>query len=217
MILSNILEFILHLDVHLASLVQNYGILVYILIFLMIFCETGLVVLPFLPGDSLIFAAGALAATGSLNVTILFTILFLAAVCGDTINYWIGSKLGPHLAKSKHIRFVKEEHLEKTKQFYAKYGNKTIVLARFVPIVRTFAPFVAGVGTMKYSQFIVYNILGGFLWVGLFIFGGFLFGNIPVVKENFSLVILGIILASFIPVVIEIVKHKKEKRKINIG
>ena len=214
MILFNIMEFILHLDVHLASLVQNYGILVYVLLFLIVFCETGLVVLPFLPGDSLIFAAGALAATGSLNVTILFTILFLAAVCGDTINYWVGSKLGLHLAKGEHIHFIKEEHIEKTKRFYVKYGNKTIVLARFVPIVRTFAPFVAGVGAMKYTQFILYNLIGGFLWVGLFIFGGFLFGNIPIVKENFSLVILGIILTSFIPVIIEIVKHKKEKREL---
>ena len=213
MVLSTILDFILHLDAHLASLVQDYGLLVYILLFLIIFCETGLVVMPFLPGDSLIFAAGALAATGSLNVTILFALLFLAAVFGDTINYWVGSKLGPHLAKGEHFKFIKEEHMEKTKQFYAKHGSKTIVLARFVPIIRTFAPFVAGIGAMDYKRFIFYNILGGLLWVSLFVFGGFLFGNIPIVKENFSWVILGIILTSFIPVIIEVVKHKRNKTR----
>ncbi len=211
MVLSIILDFILHLDKYLTFLTQEYGLLVYILLFLIIFCETGLVIMPFLPGDSLLFAAGALAATGSLNVTILFALLFIAAVLGDTINYWVGSKLGPHLAKGGHIKFIKEKHLEKTRQFYAKHGNKTIVLARFVPIVRTFAPFVAGVGAMEYSHFILYNILGGLLWVSLFVFGGFLFGNVPIIKENFSLVILGIIFTSFIPVIIEVIKHKKNK------
>ena len=172
--------------------------------------ETGFVVTPFLPGDSLLFAAGTFAAIGSLNVVFLFFLLWFAAVLGDSVNYWIGKKIGPR-AFEQDVRFLKKEYLEKTQRFYDKHGGKTIILARFVPIVRTFAPFVAGVGTMNYGRFFAYNVIGGFLWVGIFLSLGYFFGNIPFVQENFELVIFGIILVSVVPMVIEYVRSKARK------
>lgn len=210
-ILADLLDLFLHLDEHLTTVTQTYGSLTYFFLFLVIFMETGLVVTPFLPGDSLLFAAGALAAlpgTG-LNVVLLFVLLFVAAVIGDTVNYWIGKAIGPRVFEQNY-RFLKREYLERTQAFYAKHGGKTIILARFVPIVRTFAPFVAGVGTMSYRQFILFNVIGGFLWTVLFIFGGYFFGNIPIVKENFEFVILGIIFISVLPMFIEWYRGRKQ-------
>ncbi len=210
-ILTDLLDLFLHLDEHLTVVTQTYGSLTYFFLFLVIFMETGLVITPFLPGDSLLFAAGALAAlpgTG-LNVGLLFLLLFAAAVIGDTVNYWIGKAIGPRVFEQNY-RFLKREYLERTQAFYAKHGGKTIILARFVPIVRTFAPFVAGVGTMSYGQFILFNIIGGLLWTLLFIFGGYFFGNIPIVKENFEFVILGIIFISVLPMFIEWYRGRKQ-------
>jgi len=209
--LVTLLDFFLHLDVHLGEIILNYGIWTYAILFLIIFMETGFVVTPFLPGDSLLFAAGTFAALGSLDPIVLFILLFAAAVLGDTVNYWIGSVVGLR-AFEKERRFLNREHLEKTQRFYEKHGGKTIVLARFIPIVRTFAPFVAGVGTMKYRNFIFYNIVGAFLWTSLFIFGGYFVGNIPVVKENFEIVIIVIILISVLPMVVEYINSRREKK-----
>ena len=209
--LVTLLDFFLHLDVHLGEIIRNYGVWTYAILFLIIFMETGFVVTPFLPGDSLLFAAGTFAALGSLDPIVLFILLFAAAVLGDTINYWIGSVVGERTFE-KERRFLNREHLEKTQRFYEKHGGKTIVLARFIPIVRTFAPFVAGVGTMKYRNFIFYNIVGAFLWTSLFIFGGYFVGNIPVVKENFEIVIIVIILISVLPMVVEYINSRREKK-----
>jgi len=211
-LLNTVIDLFLHLDQHLSVVIQNYGSWTYALLLLVIFMETGFVVTPFLPGDSLLFAAGTFAALGALNVGLLFGMLFVAAVLGDTVNYWIGHTIGPRVFE-QDMRFLKREHLERTQRFYEKHGGKTIVLARFVPIVRTFAPFVAGVGTMSYGRFITYNVLGGFLWTSLFIFGGFFFGNIPVVKENFEFVILGIIFISVLPMIIEYIRAKNHKKQ----
>ncbi len=208
-----IINLILHLDQHLIWLTQNYGLWIYLIVFIIIFCETGLVIAPFLPGDSLLFTLGALAAVDSLNLKVLFVLLGIAAILGDTLNYWIGNLIGPRVIKKKKIPFLKEEYIEKTQRFYDKYGNKTIMLSRFIPIIRTVAPFMAGVGSMKYYQFILYNIIGGLAWVSLFLFGGYFFGNIPFVKENFSLVIIGIVIISLTPLVIEYIKHKLNKNK----
>ena len=197
-LLKQLIDVFLHLDRHLADVVRDYGAWTNTLLFVIVFCETGLVVTPFLPGDSLLFTAGALAALGDLNVWILVVLLSIAAILGDTVNYWIGKRIGPR-AFSGTVKFLKKEHLEKTEAFYEKHGKKTIILARFVPIVRTFAPFVAGVGSMTYGTFLAYNVLGGVLWVGACVFSGFFFGNIPVVKKNFSIVILAIIGISLIP------------------
>jgi membrane-associated protein len=202
-----LLDLFLHLDVHLNELVTQYGTLTYLILFLVIFAETGLVVTPFFPGDSLLFAAGTFAATGSFDVHLLFIIVAAAAILGDTVNYWIGSYIGPK-AFHKDTRFIKKEYLQKTHAFYEKYGGITIIIARFIPIIRTFAPFVAGIGTMKYSRFISYNIIGGLLWTTLFIYGGYLFGNIPFVRNNFSLVILAIIFISILPGIIKLLKHR---------
>ena len=210
--LKNFIDIILHLDKYLSVIIQNYGALTYLLLFLIIFAETGFVITPFLPGDSLLFAAGTFAAIGSLNVVWLFFILSTAAILGDTINYSIGKFLGSK-AFQKYPKIFKKEYLDKTHKFYEKYGAKTIVLARFVPIVRTFAPFVAGVGTMKYLKFLSYNVFGGILWVALFVFGGFYFGNIQFVKDNFSLVIIVIIILSFMPMLWEWWNHKSNKKK----
>lgn len=209
-IVTNLLSLVLHLDKYLNIVIENFGVVTYLILFLIIFAETGFVVTPFLPGDSLLFASGAFAAVGVLNPFLLFMILFAAAVLGDSVNYWFGSFVGPKAIDSKRVaRFIKREYITKTEKFYEKYGAKTIVLARFVPIVRTFAPFVAGVGTMQYRTFITYNIVGGFAWVAIFVWGGYFFGNIPVVKEHFSFVIIAIILISVLPMAIEYIKHKK--------
>jgi membrane-associated protein len=200
------IEFVLHLDKYLDLIIQQYGTWTYLILFLIVFLETGLVVTPFLPGDSLLFAAGALAVKG-LNVPFLIVLLSIAAILGDTVNYWIGSYIGPKVFRKKHSLIFHPEYLERTHKFYDKYGAKTIVLARFVPIVRTFAPFIAGVGKMHYPKFLTYNVLGGILWVGLLTLAGHYFGAIPVVKENFELVIIGIIVVSLIPVLIEFLKH----------
>lgn len=212
-IISWFVDFILHLDVHLGALIQTFGIWSYAVLFLIIFCETGLVIAPFLPGDSLLFTAGALAAIGSFNIIVLFIVIALAAILGDTVNYSIGKFLGPRVFKSKS-KFLKKEYLEKTKTFFAKYGNKTIVIARFVPIIRTFAPFIAGVGEMPYWEFLSYNIIGGIAWVALFLFGGYFFGNIAFMKQHFSIVIIFIILISLVPVIVEIIKHRLKKHNL---
>ena len=211
-ILKNFIDFILHLDKYLSVIIQNYGTLTYLFLFLIIFAETGLVATPFLPGVSLLFAAGTFAAIGALNVLWVFAVIAVAAILGDTINYSIGKFLGSK-AFEKYPKIFRKEYLDKTHKFYSKYGNKTIVLARFVPIVRTFAPFVAGVGKMKYSNFLLYNIVGGIVWTALFVFGGYYFGNLPIVKNNFSIMIIIIIVLSFIPLVWEYWKHKKSKAK----
>lgn len=210
--LSFIVDFILHIDHYLAEIIASTGLWTYAILFIIIFIETGLVVTPFLPGDSLLFAAGALAATtGELNVLALFGLLALAAVLGDTANYWIGHAVGPK-AFSGNSRFLKKEYLERTHQFYEKHGGKTILLARFIPIIRTFAPFVAGVGEMTYTHFITYNVVGGILWTAIFIFGGYFFGNIPFVQNNFSLVVIAIILISVLPAVVEIIRNRQKPK-----
>jgi membrane-associated protein len=200
-----LIDFILHIDDHLQELISAYGTLTYVILFLIIFCETGLVVTPFLPGDSLLFAAGAFAALGLLNPWLLFVILVVAGILGDGVNYWIGRTFGLK-GFSDTGRFLNTKYIEKTNAFYAKHGPSTIVIARFLPIVRTFAPFVAGMGRMNYRTFTTYNITGAILWVGSCSLAGYLFGNIPVIKENFSLVVLGIIVVSLIPGAVAILK-----------
>lgn len=207
--LTNIVDFILHIDAHLTEMVTQYGGWTYAILFLIVFCETGLVVTPFLPGDSLLFAAGALSAGGGLHPVPLLILLSIAAILGDTVNYWIGSWAGVRVFDGRY-RVLKPEYLEKTERFYAKYGGKTIILARFVPIVRTYAPFVAGAGRMSYPRFLFFNVTGGLLWIGIFVPAGYYFGNIPVVQENFGLVVIGIILVSVLPMVVEYVKHRRD-------
>ena len=213
-ILKSIVDFVLHIDSHLVELVARYGALLVPILFIIVFCETGLVVTPFLPGDSLLFAAGALAAvdiSGSLNILVLWVVLSVAAILGDSVNYAIGKRIGKGVFKPGN-RILKLEYLERTEEFYEKHGSKTIILARFVPIVRTFAPFVAGVGNMDYKRFITYNFVGGLLWVTLFLAAGFLFGNVPFIKENFSLVTIGIILVSVVPMGLELLKERSRSR-----
>lgn len=207
--LTALIDFILHIDKYLEILIQGYGTLVYLFLFAIIFLETGLVITPFLPGDSLIFVAGAFAASGSFNIFLLFILLAIAAILGDTLNYWLGNKFGEKVFS----RFIKQEHLEQTRLFFHKHGKKTIVLARFVPIIRTFAPFVAGIGKMEYKIFLSYNIIGGIAWTALFTFAGYFFGNIQIVKNNLNIVIIAIIIISFIPVISEYLKHKKDNNK----
>jgi len=211
-IINFFIDFILHLDTKLPEIIQNYGTWTYGILFAIIFMETGFVVTPFLPGDSLLFAAGTFAGLGSLNPWLLWGLLFVAAVVGDTVNYWIGHTIGPR-AFDQNIRFLKRDYLDRTQEFYEKHGGKTIVLARFVPIVRTFAPFVAGVGTMNYSRFIVYNVVGGFVWTGIFIWLGYFFGNMPFVQKNFELVIIIIILVSVLLMVVEYFRNRGKKEK----
>jgi membrane-associated protein len=208
--LTAAIEFFLHLDKYLGGIIQNYGAWTYLILFTIVFCETGLVVAPFLPGDSLLFAAGAFAATGVLNPLWLFLLLSTAAIAGDTVNYWIGYYVGPGILQKKKIRFIKKEYLDRTHRFYEKYGSQTIVIARFVPIIRTFAPFVAGIGFMPYRRFSIYNIAGGIAWVAIFIFGGYYFGNLPVVKNNFSIVIVAIIVISVLPAIIGFLQQRKK-------
>jgi membrane-associated protein len=209
--ITNLIDFILHLDKHLNYIIEGSGLWCYLIFFLIIFAETGLVVTPFLPGDSLLFALGTLAATGSLKAAWLFVVLSAAAILGDSANYAIGKYFGQVILKHEGSWFLKKEHIERTHGFYEKYGAKTIVIARFVPIVRTFAPFIAGVGKMTYLKFFSYNVIGGLLWVTLFVFGGFFFGNIPVIKRNFTLVIFAIIIISILPAVIEVIRQKGQK------
>ncbi|WP_186429180.1 DedA family protein [Clostridium sp. BSD9I1] len=206
------IDFILHIDTHLSAIVQNYGMWSYAVLFLIVFCETGLVVLPFLPGDSLIFAAGALVSVSSMNIFTLLLVLMAAAIIGDTVNYEIGKLLGRGLYENQNIKFIKKEYLDKTNSFYDKHGGKTIILARFVPIIRTFAPFVAGMGKMHYSKFISYNIVGGITWVALFTLMGYFFGNLPAVQHNFTLVIFAIILVSVLPGAFAYLKSKISSR-----
>lgn len=212
------IHFILHMDKELPIIINAIGPWTYLALFAVIFIETGVVIMPFLPGDSLLFAAGATASLEGtiLNPWVLFVLLAVAAVAGDTINYWIGHTLGPKVFTS-NSRFLKKEHLERTQAFYEKHGGKTIFLARFVPIVRTFAPFVAGVGRMRYSYFLSYNLIGGIVWTGLFIGAGYFFGNIPFVKENFSLVILAIIVLSLVPAIFEVIKERRSKPSASTG
>lgn len=211
-LLLSFVDLFLHLDKHLADIIDKFGLWTYALLFLVIFMETGFVVTPFLPGDSLLFAAGTFAALGSLNVGLLLLLLIVAAILGDTVNYWIGHYMGPRVFE-ENIRFIKKEHLERTHEFYEKHGGKTIVLARFVPIIRTFAPFVAGVGRMTYGRFLTYNVFGGVLWVTLFTLGGYFFGNLQVVKENFTLVVMGIIAISLVPAVYEALKAYLDSKR----
>jgi membrane-associated protein len=209
-IIKFLIEFILHIDKHLGEIIKNYGTFTYLILFFIIFAETGFVFTPFLPGDSLLFAAGVFASLGSFNILILLGILMAAAILGDTVNYWIGHFFGEKIVRNPKVP-IKKEHIEKTNRFFEKHGGKTIILARFVPIIRTFAPFVAGAGQMSYGKFIFYNIIGGILWVSIFTLAGFFFGNIPLVKKNFSLVVIVIILISLVPMIIEVVKNKKTK------
>ena len=207
-VIRQLVDFILHIDIHLAELIARYGTGTLVLLFLIVFAETGLVVTPFLPGDSLLFAAGAFAARGALDIGLLVPILLVAAILGDTVNYWIGQRIGRRAFSGK-IPFIKQEYLQRTESFYERHGGKTIILARFVPIIRTFAPFVAGIGTMSYARFIVYNVVGALLWVVLFTVGGYFFGNLPMVQRNFKLVILAIIVVSVMPIVVEFVRARR--------
>lgn len=213
--INEIISFILHIDQHLISLSTQYGVWLYAILFLIVFCETGLVVTPFLPGDSLLFASGAVAAAsnGALNVHIMVAILLAAAILGDAVNFTIGKYFGEKLFANPNSRIFKQEYLQKTHDFYEKYGGKTIIIARFVPIVRTFAPFVAGMGNMNYAQFIRYNIIGALAWVLSLTYLGYAFGNLPIVKDNFGKVVLAIIVLSVLPMIFEFVKHKMAQRK----
>ena len=210
-LIKYLIDFILHLDKHLVELVTQYGVWTYGILFLIIFCETGLVVTPILPGDSLLFAVGALAAKGGLNVFTVFVLLSIAAILGDTVNYWVGKIVGPRVFSSENSRWLNKEHLQRTHEFYEKYGGKTIIIARFMPIIRTFAPFVAGIGQMSYGKFILYNIVGGIVWIGGFLYAGYFFGNIPVIKRNFTLVVFAIIIVSVLPAVFEYWRSRRAK------
>ena len=214
-LLLKLIDVVLHIDRYLGPLVEQFGPWMYALMFLVIFCETGLVVTPFLPGDSLLFALGAVCALApphNLDLTTLMILLTIAAVIGDTVNYWISAKVGPRLFRGENVRFLNRKHLERAHEFYERYGGKTIILARFMPIVRTFAPFVAGMGKMTYPRFMAYNVIGGVVWIVSFLLLGFFFGNMPVVKKNFGLVIIGIIVLSILPAVIEIWREWRKKK-----
>lgn len=210
-LLALILDFILHVDVHLQSLMNNYGLWVYAILFLIIFCETGLVVTPFLPGDSLLFAAGALTVGTALDVNLLAGALIVAAVLGNITNYTIGHFFGERLFQNPNSRVFRRDHLDKTHAFFAKHGGKTIIMTRFLPIVRTFAPFVAGMGAMTYKRFMAFNFIGGFLWVVSFVYAGHFFGNLPVVRKNFTMLIIGIIVISLLPLLIEGIRHRLKR------
>jgi membrane-associated protein len=207
------IDFIIHIDVHLSAVIQSYGVWTYLILFLIIFCETGLVVTPFLPGDSLLFAAGTFAAKGALDAAWLFFLLSIAAVAGDTVNYWIGCIVGPKVFHKEKVRFLNREYLDRTHSFYERYGGKTIIIARFIPIIRTFAPFVAGIGSMTYWRFISYNVVGGIAWIAACVFAGYYFGNLPVVKENFTIVIFAIVFISILPGIIEFLRQRGLRNK----
>lgn len=209
--IAGAVDVFLHLDKYLAGIISQYGTLTYALLFFVVFMETGFVVTPFLPGDSLLFAGGALSVSSSLNIWLVYSLFLAAAILGDTVNYWLGNSLGPRVF-DKYPKIFKKEYLDKTHEFYEKYGNKTIVLARFVPIVRTFAPFVAGVAKMSYPHFITYNLLGGFSWVTIFVWGGYFFGNLPFVQKNFHYVVFLIIILSVLPIFWEVYKSKSSKK-----
>ena len=209
--LTFVFDFILRIDVHLGEIITSYGFVTHLILFAIIFAETGFVVTPFLPGDSLLFAAGAFAALGKLNIWVLLGLLSVAAVLGDTLNYWIGHFFGQKIVSNPKIPFINQDHINETNRFFEKHGGKTIILARFVPIVRTFAPFVAGVGKMNYGHFFAFNVVGGIVWITLFTLAGFFFGNIPAVQHNFTLVILVIIVISVLPMIWHGVMAKKNK------
>jgi membrane-associated protein len=209
-LLRSVIDLFLHLDQHLSRVIADYGVWTHLILFLIIFAETGLVVTPFLPGDSLLFAAGTFAALGSLDLWLLVVLLVAAAILGDTLNYWVGAWVGPR-AFSGNVKFLRKDYLERTHAFYEKHGGKTVILARFVPIIRTFAPFVAGVGAMSYPKFITYNVVGAVLWVGLFVPAGYFFGNIPAVRKNFTLVILAIIALSVVPIALEAIRARRSR------
>ncbi len=210
-LIGQVIEFVLHIDAHLDAMISEYGLLTYLFLFVIVFCETGFVVTPFLPGDSLLFAVGTFAARGSLALGVALLVLGAAAILGDTVNYWIGAVVGPKVFHRDNVRFLNRKHLDRTHAFYERYGAKTIVIARFVPIVRTFAPFVAGIGKMTYGRFLAYNVVGGAAWVLLLVFGGYYFGNIPVVRRNFSFVIIAIIVVSVLPAVIEVIRQRARR------
>ena len=205
-------DMLLHLDKYIDLLIRDYGMWTYLIFFIIVFCETGLVVTPFLPGDSLLFVAGTFAALGSLNLMWLLVILSAAAILGDTINYWIGNYIGPKVFQMQNSRVFRKEYLDRTHQFYEKYGPITIVIGRFIPIIRTFAPFLAGVGSMTYGKFLIYNVVGGILWIASFTLGGYFFGNLPFVKKNFTLVIVAIIVISVMPTVIEYLRQRRQAK-----
>src|SRR5690348_1562987 len=207
-LVSALVDVLLHLDRHLSDVIQHYGVWTYLILFLIVFCETGLVVTPFLPGDSLLFAVGTFAALGALDLWLAMALLMVAAILGDSLNYAIGARVGPRVFRQEGVRFLNRRDLERTHAFYERYGAKTIVIARFVPIVRTFAPFVAGIGRMRYRRFLFYNVAGGLGWIVLLTAGGYLFGNIPVVRRNFSLVIFAIIILSILPALIEVARQR---------
>jgi len=209
-LLRSAIDLFLHLDQHLSRVIADYGVWTHLILFLIIFAETGLVVTPFLPGDSLLFAAGTFAALGDLDLWLLVVLLIGAAILGDTVNYWVGAWVGPR-AFSGNVKFLRKDYLDRTHAFYEKHGGKTVILARFVPIIRTFAPFVAGVGAMSYPKFITYNIVGALLWVGLFVPAGYFFGNIPAVRKNFTLVILAIIALSVVPFALEAIRVRRSR------
>jgi membrane-associated protein len=215
--LGILINVLLHMDKYFNVVLHTYGIWTYALLFLIVFCETGLVVTPFLPGDSILFAAGALASIGSLKIFSLFVVFYSAAVLGDTFNYLIGHKIGKKFSGKENLRFVRREHLYRAQSFYERHGSMTIVIGRFIPIVRTFVPFVAGIGKMKYSTFIAYNMLGGLMWISLFLGGGYFFGSMPFIKEHFSYFLIGIIAASIIPAVFAYFKEKENKYKYELG
>lgn len=209
-IIQQLIDFVLHIDQHLIEIVQDYRTWTYLILFFIIFAETGFVVTPFLPGDSLLFAAGAIIAKpeSGLNIFLMCFLLIVAAILGDLVNYHIGNYIGPRAFSGKY-KLLKKEYLEKTQQFYEKHGGKTIIYARFIPIIRTFAPFIAGIGTMSYARFASYNVIGGVVWVSSFLFIGYLFGGLPVIKDNFTYVIFGIIVLSLLPPVIEVIREKR--------
>ena len=214
-LIRKLIDVVLHVDRYLGDLIHQFGPWIYVILFLIIFCETGLVVTPFLPGDSLLFAVGtfcALPPPGNMNLGWLLLILPIAAILGDSVNYWIGAKLGPRIFRGENVRLLNKKHLERTHEFYERYGGKTIILARFMPIVRTFAPFVAGMGKMTYRRFMAYNVIGGLVWIVSFLLLGYFFGNMPVVKKNFSLVILVIIILSILPAVFEFWREWRKRR-----
>jgi membrane-associated protein len=210
-IILALVDFIIHIDVHLASITSSYGLWAYAILFLIVFAETGLVVAPFLPGDSLLFAAGAICAIGTLDVGLLVLLLIVAAILGDSLNYSIGRRFGDAIVRSRLGRFIRPAYIQRTQAFYERHGGKTIILARFMPIVRTFAPFVAGVGNMHYPRFLLYNVIGGIVWVAGFALLGYWFGNMPAIKKNFSLVILAIIVLSVMPGIVEYVRHRMRR------